>query len=181
MTLMEHLATVKDNRRKQGRRYPLESLLALIIIGQLMGKTAIREIARFGRLNAQTLAPLLGFRKLDMPSHETLNKLVSVLDFNSVLAAFHAWTNEQSPLVAGEWLAADGKAVRSSVSDPSNEYQNFVSFVSLFRRSSGLVQAAQKLENNKEGEIAVLQGMLSALSARGVTITMDALHCQKKL
>ncbi len=55
MTIIEHLATVPDFRRKEGRRYPLWVVLTMIIMAIMSGRYAYREIARFIQANQQDL------------------------------------------------------------------------------------------------------------------------------
>ena len=45
-TLLDHLSEVEDFRRKEGRRYPLPSLLVMIIMAIMSGANGYREIAR---------------------------------------------------------------------------------------------------------------------------------------
>jgi len=79
----------------------------------------------------------------------------------------------------GETLAVDGKAIAGTIKDPDNNYQNFISLVSIFASQRGIVIACDKLENKKESEIYTVQKLLQALDIEGEIITLDALHCQK--
>ena len=79
----------------------------------------------------------------------------------------------------GETLAVDGKAIAGTIKDPQNNYQNFVSLISVFASQRGIVLACDKLENKKESEIYTVQRLLQALDIQGEIITLDALHCQK--
>lgn len=80
-----------------------------------------------------------------------------------------------------EWLATDGKSIKSTVVDYSNEYQAFISVVSIFSSKQGLVVGLQTMNNKKTSEIKTVQNLVSALDLNGVVFSFDALHCQKKL
>ena len=79
------------------------------------------------------------------------------------------------------WVAADGKSLKSTLSDYSESYQNFISTVSAFTHNSGIVLHLQVMENKKTSEIEVVRQLITALAGEPVVFTLDALHCQKKL
>ena len=83
------------------------------------------------------------------------------------------------PIQAGEWIAIDGKSIRSTVSDYSDSYQNFVSLVSLFCRKREQVLHVQRLENKKDYEGKIVEDLLEMLDLKDVVFTLDALHCKK--
>jgi hypothetical protein len=101
-------------------------------------------------------------------------------DFASIQAAFHKWAQNYVSIQAGEWIAIDGKSIRSTVSDYSNKYQNFVSLVSLFCSKREQVLHVEKLENKKDSEGQTVEDLLEILDLKDVVFTMDALHCKKK-
>ncbi|MDZ4877745.1 MAG: hypothetical protein CLLPBCKN_007180 [Chroococcidiopsis cubana SAG 39.79] len=101
------------------------------------------------------------------------------LDFQALATAFNDWAQTYSELEPGEWLAMDGKSIKSSVTDYSQAEQNFVSLVSLFSHQRGVVQAVMPMENKLQSEQEVVRLLLAAVEPRGVGITLDALHTQK--
>ena len=52
--------------------------------------------------------------------------------------------------------------------------------VSAFCQQTGLVQQVKRLENGKSSEIASVQELIGQLAGKGLLLTLDALHCQKK-
>lgn len=80
-----------------------------------------------------------------------------------------------------EWCGIDGKSIKGTVQDYKHEYQNFVSIVSVFAEKRGLVFGLDKLENKEGSEIRTVQNLVAALDIEGVVLSLDALHCQKKL
>jgi hypothetical protein len=42
--------------------------------------------------------------------------------FLSIQSAFHKWTQSYVSIEAGEWIAIDGKSIRSTVSNYSDSY-----------------------------------------------------------
>jgi hypothetical protein len=59
--------------------------------------------------------------------------------------------------------------------------QNFISIVSLFSHQRGFVDQMQAMQNKQHSEQQVVEQMLATLDLQAAVMTMDALHCQKKL
>jgi hypothetical protein len=179
MNLIECLSGVKDPRRRQGQRYKSVALLLIIIMSILRGKYGYREIGRFCKLNEAELIRKFGFKNKRVPSHVSIRSFILSTDFSSIQKAFHKWTQGFVSIEAGEWISMDGKSIRSTVSDYSNEYQNFVSLVSLFCSRREQVLHVEKLENKKGNESKTVEELLDVLNLKDVIFTMDALHCKK--
>ena len=179
MSLIDCLARVEDPRRLQGQRYSNISMLLIIIMGILRGKYGYREIGRFCKLNKSILIDKFGFKNKKVPSYVSIRTFILTTDFVSIQNAFHQWTRSYVKIEAGEWIAIDGKSIRSTVNDYSNEYQNFVSLVSLFCSKREQVLHVEKLENKKGNEGQTVEELLEILDLKDVVFTMDALHCKK--
>jgi similar to tr len=170
---------VSDARRLQGQRYSSVSLLLIIILAILRGKYAYREIGRFCQLNERVLVAKFGFKNHRVPSHVSIRSFILGADFSSIQAAFHEWTRDYVTIETGEWISIDGKSIRSTTSDYSSEYQNFISLVSLFCCKREQVFHVEKLENKKGNEGKTVEDLLDLLDLKDVIFTMDALHCKK--
>ena len=103
------------------------------------------------------------------------------INFDDVLTAFNDWAKQYITIDDNEWMAIDGKAMASTVTDYSSSYQNFVSLVSVFSHKRGQVLRVAKLESNKCSEIPTVQELIKALDLTGAVFSLDSLHCQKKL
>ena len=182
MTLLDHLATVPDPRRGQGRRYPLPQLLTMTIMAMMSGHHGYRPTERFIHDNADSLRRLLDWPREAMPSNVTLRAVLQALDFEALSAAFRAWAAER--LSEGEILAVDAKAVRSTYTGDGTAEQDFVALVSAYGVRSGVVASATRYQNGQTSEIAAAQDLIAdlaaALNLTGVTVTLDALHAVKK-
>jgi len=179
MSLINCLQEVKDPRRLQGQRYSNTSMLLLIIMGILRGHYGYREIGRFCEINKSCLIRKFVFKNNKVPSYVSIRAFILSVDFSSIQAAFHKWTSNYVQIQAGEWISIDGKSIRSTVSDYSNEYQNFVSLVSLFCSKREQVLHVEKLENKKANEGQIVEDLLEILDLKDVIFTLDALHCKK--
>lgn len=182
MNLVEFLQTIPDFRRKQGLRYPLIAVLLLTIMSIMSGRCRYREIAAFAKANQKELLRFLDLEKRGcLPSHVTIREVLKGIDFYAVMNAFNDWAKQYITVEEHEWMAIDGKALASTVTDCSSSYQNFVSLVSVFSHNRGQVLCAAKLESKKCGEIPTVQELINTLDLTGVVFSLDSLHCQKKL
>jgi hypothetical protein len=145
----------------------------------LRGKYGYREMGRFCKLNESVLITKFGFKNNKVPSYVSIRTFILLADFGSIQQAFHKWTQDYVSIEANEWISIDGKSIRSTVSDYSNEYQNFVSLVSLFCSRREQVLHVEKLENKKDNEAKTVEELLDMLDLKDVIFTMDALHCKK--
>src|SRR3954452_3910636 len=66
-SLFALLSLLVDPRKPRGCRYPLASILAVIILAKLAGETSISGIASWGRLRAAWLCPLLQVKRSTLP------------------------------------------------------------------------------------------------------------------
>lgn len=180
MNLIEFLYQVKDFRRQQGQRFALVPLLLIVIMSIMTGNTGYREIERFALANQKIFIRFFKSRKKKLPSYVTYREVIKGLDFESVLTIFHQWAQQYVKIEKGEMVAMDGKSLNSTVTDYSDSYQNFVSMVSIFSHKQGQVLKMAKLENKKSSEIPTVRELIKALELKGITFTLDALHCQKK-
>ena len=181
MNLIESLDKIKDFRRGAGKRYPLTPVLLIVIISIISGKNGYREIANFAAANKEIFLKFFDSKRKKTPSHVTFREIIKGIDFKEVLSSFETWALQFVDIQENEWIAIDGKALGSTVTDCSNEYQNFVSLVSLFTHKKNQVLSVRKLETKKSNEIFTVREVIELLELKNVIFTLDALHCQKKL
>lgn len=180
MTLIEALQTIPDHRRGAGQRYPLWMFLLLIILGTMSGYRGYRGLSRFMQRHQAHLAERLGLPRSQLPSYSTIRRLLLEIDFNAVADAFNQWAQHAGLVQAGNDCAVDGKSLKNTLSDPFEAQQNFVNVVSVFQLEQGLVVGQSAFENQHQSEIKGVYDLLEKLHLSGVTISLDALHAQKK-
>jgi hypothetical protein len=79
-----------------------------------------------------------------------------------------------------EWLAIDGKTLRSTLENYGRHQQNFLSIISVFCQDNGLVLPRTKIENKPKSEIHHVQDTVRTSGLTQKVFTGDALHCQKQ-
>jgi hypothetical protein len=90
---------------------------------------------------------------------------------------FNEWAKEEYQNKEGlEWIAIDGKGLRSTVIDYDKATQNFVIFASFFSQETGIVLHLERWENKESSEVHQVQDMLRDTELTGRIFTLDALH-----
>lgn len=173
--LLHSLSKVQDNRRKQGRRYTLESILALIIMGYTFGCKSFAQIYEFGKNLSPKDRRALGFGDTT-PSHPTLTesiKKISPDELERVFSQIAQLDFESNKL---KHIAIDGKTIRST----SNSKDGVVHLLSAYapENSAVLSQAKSKVGG---GEIKAAENILPNINIKNAVITGDALFAQEVL
>lgn len=177
MDLAAFFTQVPDPRRAEGKRVPLPAFLWMAFLAVASGHSGYRAMGKFARSNAAFFGQYFGLRHA-VPSHVSFRSLLQALDKAQLYQQF----NQQfAPhLQAGDWVAGDGQSLRATVTEAHGAGQQFVALVSLYCQRTGLTAVVQDYTDKKTGELPVLRELLPLLQDRGVVLTLDALHGQKK-
>lgn len=180
LNLIESLKQIPDYRKARGKRHELWLVLMLVLLGTLCGYRGYRPLADFSKSHWQTLCPLLGVAESTrIPSYSTFRRVLQRVDFEPLVALFNQWSQMAMRCQEETWVAIDGKSIKSTLSDYSESYQNFISSVSAFTHQSGVVMHLEMMSNKQTSEIEVVRQLIAALAGQPFVFTLDALHCQK--
>jgi len=105
--------------------------------------------------------------------------VMQLLDFEAINKVFLKWIKSFVTIEKEEWLSGDGKVLRSTVKDAHGHNHDFELMVRLFSQKLEIVTHCATTKN-KSTELKAMQKLLKTLELKGVIITLDALHCQKK-
>lgn len=122
--LLEALEAVPDPRSRQGRSYPFAPILALLVVGILLGRRSPAAIAQLTGDYGPEFARLLGFPRLRTPTGSALSKLLPRIDVTALEAVLSAWTAARFPSAPDPAhptpeplvVSIDGKCSRGSAS-----------------------------------------------------------------
>jgi hypothetical protein len=178
MSLIDYLQQVPDFRTEP--RYPLWVVLLLVIMGVMSGCQGYRALEDFVVRHQAVLLDLMGLPQKRLPSYSTIRRIMVRIHFETFAQAFNAWAKDTLTPNANEQIANDGKAIKASVKDYDQSYQDFVSLVSAFSVEQGVVVGLEPMHNGQQSEIVTVQSLLEVLALHDVCFTMDALHTQKK-
>lgn len=176
------LSELEDHRRKQGTRHPLHFVLLITIMALMSGITSITGIEDFAKRHKISLCNLfqLTENKRRVPSRKTIERVLAGVDFLKFTTLFYQWAKQKIPLEKGDWLAMDGKAIKGTLTDSNNAFQNFTTLVSVFSHKQKQILALDKFDSSTTSEIIIVRNCIKMLDLEGVVFTLDALHCQKK-
>jgi len=179
-SLITLLSKVKDNRRSCGKRHELIHILVIVILATMSGYEGYRGIESFIDRYEKELISLLNTGRKEAPSLSTVRRVLMGIDFNQLSFAFYKWIKPKVNLRKSEWLNCDGKGIKGTVTGYNHKYQNFVNVVSIYCSRMGVALAAKAMNNKETSEIIVLRELIESLDLKGVILTADAIHCQKK-
>lgn len=179
--LREFLKKVKDFRQDSGKRYSLWLVLFLVVLAMMQGNVSYRAIGDFIKYNSNNLRKSLKIEAKRLPSYSTIRRVIRGVDCQELIKIFNEWAllkygNPQEL----DWLAIDGKSLRSTVVNYDNKQQNFVMIVSTFSQTTGLVVNREKFENKQDSETRIVQEILKKSQVKGKIFSFDALHCNQK-
>lgn len=178
MSLVELYEQVKDPRKASGRRFPLPAFLSMMTMAYMSGHGGYRAPASFMKGNESALVKMFNL-KHGVPGFVQIRTIINLLDFKQINQVFYTWMQDFVSIEAGEWISADGKGLNSTVSDAQSSKQDFEIMVRLFSQKLGIVLQTES-KRFKAREHIAFQSLLDQLKLKGVIITLDAIHCQKK-
>jgi predicted transposase YbfD/YdcC len=147
----------------------------------MFGYLGYRDLETFGKSNQKLIVKTFHLTMDRVPSYSTIRRAMMLVETSDLVESFNQWASQFStPNDLTDWVSIDGKCLRSTCKNSDNSSQNFVSIVSLFSQTSGLVLRLQKFQSKKSSEIRQVQELVRGYPISGKVFTLDALHCQKE-
>ena len=173
--LIDFLGQVPDPRMERTRGHKLIDILVIGVCCLICGGEGFTDMETFGRAQYKWLRTILELPN-GIPSHDTFNRVFSAIDPDRCMECFTSWVQSLRPLLDGEIVAVDGKALRHAYdSDASIPY-----IVSAWATGGGLTLGQVKVQD-KSNEITAIPKLLRILELSGCIVTIDAMGCQKKI
>jgi predicted transposase YbfD/YdcC len=178
--LLALLSEIPDPRRAEGKLYQLPYVLLFSILAVVTGGNSYRAIRTFIAVNRNRLNAAFGLCWKRAPAHTAIRTILHSLDPKAVEQAFrrHAIGLLDGAIDLSQRLVAlDGKTLRRSFDHVRD--RKAVQLLHAFEAQAGLILAHVDVDE-KSNEIPAAQHLLDELPLAHGTITLDALHCQKK-
>lgn len=163
-SLLDVLATLPDPRSRRGRRYPIQSLLAVLILAALNGESSLRGMWLWAVAHADLLTRQLPFHRNRIPALETFRTLLCRLDWSVLLEAFNSWLAVPK---AGR-ISLDEKVLRGS----RRREHPPLRVVTAFAHQFGLVLGQVVAEGQDKTEAA--RALLERIPVERELLTLDA-------
>ena len=177
-SLFECLSEVPECRGARGKRYPLNTVLALAVAARLAGYRGVTAFAQFAALLSQDQLEAVGAfwspskQRYTAPSITTFHNILAALAPETLDHAISQWTGQHRTAHAP--VAMDGKDLRGASAQTEHGRRMMVAAV---EHGTGLV-LGQKEIDDKTNEIPIVRDLSNGLDLAGRTVTLDAMHAQ---
>ena len=175
--IIRNFSELKDPRLERKKLHKLIDIIVIAICAVIGGADGWEDIERFGKAKEKWFRVFLELEN-GIPSHDTFNRVFSLINAKKFQECFINWIKEISQLSKGEIISIDGKTVRRSYDRWNNK--GAVHIVSAWANNNRLVLGQIKV-NEKSNEITAIPELLSYLEIEGCIITIDAMGCQKEI
>jgi len=176
-----YFADIPDPRREtRNKLHKLQDIVMIVLCAVISGVEDWVGIETFAE---EREAWLRGFLELPngIPSHDTLSDVMGRIKPQAFSDAFTAWVHAALPVLSGEHVAIDGKALRGSrqpgVRQPDG---HAVHLMSAFAAQARLVLCQHQVAD-KGNEITAIPTLLDMLTLSGAVVTIDAIGCQRSV
>ena len=167
---------IPDFRSEHGKRHLLSDLVAIAVCAVVCGAESWVDVALFGRSKQKWLSTFLHLPH-GIPSHDTFGRVFSLIDPDHFERCFQAWTSAMAGMVVGV-LAVDGKTLRRSFDHADDKAA--IHMISAWAADNRVV-FGQITVDSKTNEITAIPKLLAMLDIKGLTVTIDAMGCQKAI
>jgi len=177
-SLLTFLSQVPDPRGRQGRRHPLEAMLASVVCAMLQGARGYCAIAEWVHLQEVELWHALGFTRTP-PKEGAFRKLLMALSpehFERVLADWALYCLGVSTEESLEAVAMDGKTLCGTL----QPHERAVHLLALLDQRTGCVLSQTRVDA-KTNEHKAARELLKTRVLEGRVITGDAMFCQREV
>jgi predicted transposase YbfD/YdcC len=183
--LLDHLNEVPEPRQSGKIAYPLDEILFLTISAVVSTCSEWDEIVDFGEDKLEWLRLYRPYLN-GIPSHDTLNRVMSLIDPIAFEQMFVTWVNRNIKLPEGTLISIDGKKLRSSASKLEQHTAHIdggksaVHLVEAWCSDLSLCLSIRQVAE-KTNEIKAIPLILKDLDLEGCVVSIDAIGCQKEI
>ena len=178
MEIISILRTIKDPRREHLREHSFECIFYIAMAAVIGGAESWYEVADFGKMHESFFRSRIKDFKC-VPSHDTFNRVFSLLSPNELEKGFRTWIRE----ICGKYrglVSIDGKEICGAREEKGDGSFESLRIVSAWASSNG-VSLGQEKVSDKSNEIKAIPLLIKALDLEGCIITIDAIACQHEI
>ena len=175
--IKKHFSQIKDPRVKNRTEHKLIDIIVITICAVISTADTWEDIVLYGNTKYEWFKNFLELPN-GIPSHDTFNRVFSILSPKKLQEAFLGWTKDIREITKGEVVAIDGKTLRRSYDRSSGK--GAIHMVSAWASSNGIVLGQLKTAE-KSNEITAIPELLDVLELSGCIVSIDAMGCQKKI
>lgn len=176
-SLYEFLRKITDTRQAKGKRYPLASLLLVIILAKLCGEDKPSGICDWVRQRVRLLREMNIMRRPQAPCHMTYRRVLQeTIPADELEKLLHDYHQQQLKTEQEILLTMDGKTLRGTI--PRGETRG-THLLTIYVPNQGLALVQAQVDH-KENEIVVAPQVLKQVNLQGAIVIGDAMHTQRE-
>jgi len=165
---------VADPRREtENKLHALSDILSIVLCAVISGCDDWETIAIFGEAKKDWLRKFLPLTN-GIPSHDSFRRVFLLLDAKGCEEAFALWARD-AKMGTEEHIVLDGKTLRRSHKGKAGRALHMLHAWSC---KHGVLIGQRKVAD-KTNEITAIPDVLSLFDLKDVTVTIDAMGCQK--
>ena len=173
--IIDFFQELDDKRRSSGnKQHELLDVITISICGVICGAESWEEIEEYGKIKQEWLSTFLTLPN-GIPSHDTLNRVISSLCPIEFEACFSRWVSSLIE-ATGDIISIDGKTICGAKINGKSP----IHMVSAWASNNNLALGQVKVDD-KSNEITAIPDLIANLAIQGCVITIDAMGCQKKI
>ncbi|MEH1821959.1 MAG: ISAs1 family transposase, partial [Nostoc sp.] len=177
ITIADHFLGIEDPRIDRTRRHNLMEIITIAVCAVICGADGWVAIETYGCAKYEWLKTFLDLPN-GIPSHDTFARVFAQINPQQFQSCFLDWMKSVQKITSGEVVAIDGKTLRSSYDESSD--QSAIVMVSAWATTNRLVLGQVKVDE-KSNEITAIPELLKVLELSGCIVTIDAIGCQKEI
>lgn len=174
--ILRFFRRIQDPRARNAR-HRLEDILSIAVMAVMCGCEGWAAVEAWALMRREQLEEFLPLPH-GIPSHDTFDRVFAMLDPEKFEAAFNAFAAALVDNGGGRFVAVDGKTLRRSWKKAWSRTP--VHMVSAFATKNQLVLGQVACED-KGNEIGAMEKLLAMLDLKGLTVTIDAMGCQRRI
>lgn len=172
----KHFGSIPDPRIDRTKEHKLIDILFITLSAVICGCEDWNAIERYAKSKEQWLRKHLELPN-GIPSHDTINRVISLLEPAILQERFIQWVQTVVSLKAGDVVSVDGKRLCGSGKDGLDA---IVHMVTAWSSANNMVLGGYKVDD-KSNEITAIPQLLEMLELKDCTLTIDAMGCQKEI
>jgi predicted transposase YbfD/YdcC len=167
---------IPDSRNEHGKRHLLSDLVAIAVCAVVCGAESWVDVSLFGKAKQKWLATFLHLPH-GIPSHDTFGRVFAAVDPEHFERCFQTWISALAGVIVGV-VAIDGKTLRRSFDTADGKAA--IHMISAWAANNRVV-FGQLAVGEKTNEITAIPTLLAMLDIKGLTVTIDAIGCQRAI
>jgi predicted transposase YbfD/YdcC len=176
-SLYLQLEQLKDSRKPRGLRYPLVTILVLMLLAKLCGQDQVSGMAEWVKHRGEQLIELLKLSRKTMPHHSTYRRILAdIIQVEELEQISRAYWSGKETIGQQVLVAMDGKVLRGTL----DEDQKGTYLLAAYLPGEGIVLMEVAIDG-KGSEIPAAPRLLKSLDLRNKVVMGDALHTQREI